>query len=371
MRVAYVCADPGVPVFGSKGSSIHAQEMLRALKSRGCRVELFAARVDGAPPPGLEALAVHRLPRLSAPDAAAREREALAANGPLRHTLAEAGRFDVVYERYSLWSHAAMEHARDAGTPGILEVNAPLVEEQAKYRTLADREGAERVARRVFAAARALVAVSDGVASHLRSPLPGIGPSVPSRRSGGLHRRIRGNPQGVARAPTARGGVSPASRQPPGHPPADRGRRAGAGGIGPGPGRPGAFGVGPPVRGRPSRGNTGIAGLDGRGGRTLPSDRALLLLAPEGLRVHGGRSPGSREPDRTARSGDPGRRERAPSPSGGCRSALRGPRAALRGPRAADTARAGGPRHGARRAYVGGRGGANPAPCGPPTFYRG
>ena len=169
MRVAYVCADPGVPVFGEKGSSIHVQEMLRALKSRGCRVDLFAARVEGAPPPGLEALPVHRLPRLSASDAAAREREALAANGPLRRTLAEAGRFDVVYERYSLWSHAAMEHARDTGTPGVLEVNAPLVEEQATYRTLADREGAERVARRVFAAARALVAVSDGVASYLRS----------------------------------------------------------------------------------------------------------------------------------------------------------------------------------------------------------
>jgi glycosyltransferase involved in cell wall biosynthesis len=169
MRVAYVCADPGVPVFGEKGSSIHVQEMLRALKSRGCRVELFAARVDGAPPPGLEALPLHRLPRLSASDAAAREREALAANVPLRRTLAEAGRFDVVYERYSLWSHAAMEHARDAGTPGVLEVNAPLVEEQATYRTLADREGAERVARQVFAAARALVAVSDGVASYLRA----------------------------------------------------------------------------------------------------------------------------------------------------------------------------------------------------------
>ena len=169
MRVAYVCADPGVPVFGEKGSSIHVQEMLRALKSRGCRVELFAARVDGAPPPGLEALPLHRLPRLSASDAAAREREALAANVELRRTLAEAGRFDVVYERYSLWSHAAMEHARDAGTPGVLEVNAPLVEEQATYRTLADREGAERVARQVFAAARALVAVSDGVASFLRA----------------------------------------------------------------------------------------------------------------------------------------------------------------------------------------------------------
>ena len=31
IRVAYVCADPGVPVFGRKGCSIHVQEVLRAL----------------------------------------------------------------------------------------------------------------------------------------------------------------------------------------------------------------------------------------------------------------------------------------------------------------------------------------------------
>lgn len=168
MRVAYVCADPGVPVFGTKGSSIHVQEMLRAFTGRGCRVELYAARAEGAPPPGLESIPVRLLPRPSASVAEAREREALAANDPLRRALEGAGRFDLVYERYSLWSHAAMEHARDSGTPGILEVNAPLVEEQEKYRTLADRAGAERVARQVFAAARSLVAVSEGVAAYLR-----------------------------------------------------------------------------------------------------------------------------------------------------------------------------------------------------------
>ena len=32
MRIAYVCSDPGVPVFGCKGCSVHVQEMLRALQ---------------------------------------------------------------------------------------------------------------------------------------------------------------------------------------------------------------------------------------------------------------------------------------------------------------------------------------------------
>jgi glycosyltransferase involved in cell wall biosynthesis len=72
-----------------------------------------------------------------------------------------------VYERYSLWSFAGMEYARDTGVPGLLEVNAPLVEEQAAYRGLCDRAAAEQVAERVFAAAGALAAVSREVAAYL------------------------------------------------------------------------------------------------------------------------------------------------------------------------------------------------------------
>ena len=61
MRIAYVCADPGVPVFGHKGCSVHVQEMLRALQGHGASVDLFAARVDEAPPSGLESLQIHHL----------------------------------------------------------------------------------------------------------------------------------------------------------------------------------------------------------------------------------------------------------------------------------------------------------------------
>src|SRR2546422_3853144 len=50
-------------------------------------------------------------------------------------------------------SLAAMEHAATAGVPGLLEVNAPLIEEQAAYRGLRDAAGADRVAARAFRAA--------------------------------------------------------------------------------------------------------------------------------------------------------------------------------------------------------------------------
>ena len=52
MRIAYVCADPGIPVFGTKGASIHVQEVIRAMRKRGAEVQLFTARPGDAPPAG-------------------------------------------------------------------------------------------------------------------------------------------------------------------------------------------------------------------------------------------------------------------------------------------------------------------------------
>jgi glycosyltransferase involved in cell wall biosynthesis len=174
MRIAYVCADPGIPVFGRKrgevrvkGCSIHVQEMIRALTRLGARVELFATGAEGEPPPDLRGVPVHPLPPVAGGEPAGRERAALATNDGLRAALARTGPFDLVYERYSLWSFAGMRHARESGVPGLLEVNAPLIEEQAEHRGLVDRPAAEQVMSRVFADATRLIAVSDGVAAYL------------------------------------------------------------------------------------------------------------------------------------------------------------------------------------------------------------
>ncbi len=167
MRIAYVCADPGVPVFGCKGASVHVQEVIRALVRRGMHVELFATRIGGEVPSGLEEVPIHMLPPIPRGDRVARERAALAANEGLWAALERAGPFDLIYERYSLWSFAGMEHARSVGVPGLLEVNAPLIEEHSLHRGLVHRAEAEQVAARVFGAATALLAVSDGVAAYL------------------------------------------------------------------------------------------------------------------------------------------------------------------------------------------------------------
>lgn len=168
IRVAYICADPGVPVFGRKGCSIHVQEVVRALVHRGVKVALFAARFDGAPPADLAEVATHPLPCPREGDRAEREQACYDANQDLRRLLCATGPFDFVYERYSLWSFWGMNYARANHIPGLLEVNAPLIEEQAAHRGLVDRARAEQVATRAFSDATSLIAVSDEVGSYLR-----------------------------------------------------------------------------------------------------------------------------------------------------------------------------------------------------------
>lgn len=168
-QIAYVSADLGVPVFGRKGCSIHAQEVLTAMLRRGLDVELFSTSIEGNPPRGLERLRVHALPRPPKGDPAQREQAALSGNEYLRSQLEAKGGLELIYERYSLWSYAAMEFARDHRITGLLEVNAPLIEEQAQYRILVDRPAAERAAERAFGAATALLAVSAEVAAWLET----------------------------------------------------------------------------------------------------------------------------------------------------------------------------------------------------------
>ncbi|MEZ6060691.1 MAG: glycosyltransferase family 4 protein [Planctomycetaceae bacterium] len=170
MRIAYVCADRGVPVFGKKGCSIHVQEVLRAMLKRGWTVDLYASRPGGEPADDLRDASVHRLPQFVPGESqgdAARDL-VFDANRCLHATLQENGPYDLIYERYSLWSFAAQEYAADNEIPSVLEVNAPLIEEQSRYRTLTEPQLAEELTTRAFASSRSLVAVSEEVADYLR-----------------------------------------------------------------------------------------------------------------------------------------------------------------------------------------------------------
>ncbi len=175
-RIAYLSTDPGVPVFGRKGASVHVQSVVRELLRRGHEVHLLASRVGGDTPRGLEDVVLHELPAVTGATGAEREASARASAQAAVAVLAALDtdeRLELVLERYSLWSAAAMEWCAGRGVPAVLEVNAPLVDEQARHRVLADRDRAEAIAARAFAAATSIVCVTPAVADWVAERVPG------------------------------------------------------------------------------------------------------------------------------------------------------------------------------------------------------
>lgn len=166
MRIAYVCGDPGVPVFGSKGCSIHVQEICRALQNRGATVDLICARTGGDAPSDLSDCRVHELALPHCDDLRQREFEQYVWNERCRQALDDLGKVDLVYERYSIWNAAAMQWARTLGIPSVLEVNAPLIEEQQRHRGLIAFEQATKMTSACFRAAGAVYAVSGEIVPY-------------------------------------------------------------------------------------------------------------------------------------------------------------------------------------------------------------
>ncbi|MGW9112117.1 glycosyltransferase family 4 protein [Microbacterium sp. NPDC055683] len=182
MRIAYVCGDPGIPVFGAKGASVHVQEVVRVLLAAGHRVDLHCRRTGGEPVGDLaEAvkggrLRVHALPVASGEGPAERERMLMAQEEATRRALAAVHArdpYDLVYERYALFAIAGTSFAREAAIPSVLEVNAPLPIEQVRHRTLVHADTADAVARRVISDATLAVCVSEPVADWARAQAPG------------------------------------------------------------------------------------------------------------------------------------------------------------------------------------------------------
>lgn len=168
MRIAYVCGDAGIPVFGTKGASVHVQGVAGAMHRAGHSVTLFCARRGDHPPVWADDVSVVGLDLPPERDGLSRTEWVREANSRMAATIRRHGPFDLVYERYSLWSHAVMEDARDRGVPAVLEVNAPLMDEAAAHRGLVDRDEAWQVASRAFRAASTVVAVSQEVADHVQ-----------------------------------------------------------------------------------------------------------------------------------------------------------------------------------------------------------
>ena len=147
MRIAYLCADPGISPLGDKGASVHLRSLAGALSRRGHDVALVSTRLDGTNPPPPN-VTVTQL-----------------ADGSLNRLLRD-WRCEVVLERYALSVEKVHETCRVLGIAHVLEVNAPLVDEAARYRGLQDVATWRARERSMLSAADALIAVSPSVRAH-------------------------------------------------------------------------------------------------------------------------------------------------------------------------------------------------------------
>ena len=166
MRIAYICCDPGIPVFGTKGASVHIQEVIRELRAAGHEVALYALRSGEHVPTDLADLELHLETVANVSPAEREQAQVRAAQRIASQVIADGA--DLVYERYSLFSTALADITAATGVPGVLEVNAPLIDEQRRHRSLVDASGAEQVLRRQVGAAQVTVCVSDPVADWVR-----------------------------------------------------------------------------------------------------------------------------------------------------------------------------------------------------------
>jgi glycosyltransferase involved in cell wall biosynthesis len=190
VNILYVCADLGVPVLGAKGASIHVRAMADALAAEGHRVVVVAGQLTKSPwqtPAPMAAAVVHVPPtpdivhvsaRLRAFSAAVDARPAAA--GEVRRALYsqellaqlrvrfEHAAPDVVYERASLFGVAGLTFAREIGVPHLLELNAPLADEQQRYRGGgALQELAEQAESWLLHNTDAVLAVSDSLGEYV------------------------------------------------------------------------------------------------------------------------------------------------------------------------------------------------------------
>lgn len=181
MKIGYLCSDVDVQLLGYEGCSVHIREFTNALFDNGHDVFIICnwlgdpariqtkARVYQLKPQGQNkvlwetlaedpAIINHFLDRdvgsilwntwLQAEGAAIMERE----------------KPDFIYERYALFGFGGLELARRLGIPLILELNAPLCDQQDGYQRFPLTHTARRLEPRIICQADAVVALTNWLA---------------------------------------------------------------------------------------------------------------------------------------------------------------------------------------------------------------
>jgi glycosyltransferase involved in cell wall biosynthesis len=165
MNILYLCADRGIPIRGHKGAAIHARALADAFSRAGHSVTLLTPNPGPADGPAPSANMVVVPLADSADEERAREYAGVLREAA-RARIAQ-GNFDFIYERYSLWSDVGARLTRETGLPLVLEVNAPLRLEAARYRALSNPEAAARIEAEQFTAASAISVVSNNLRDYV------------------------------------------------------------------------------------------------------------------------------------------------------------------------------------------------------------
>ena len=96
MRIAYLCADFGIPILGHKGASVHVRELVTALTAEGHEVRVFSPNPSGS---NTLAAALHAVSPDGLPETCRRLlRRALPGAGPLDKEVRELA-FNLTFYR--------------------------------------------------------------------------------------------------------------------------------------------------------------------------------------------------------------------------------------------------------------------------------
>lgn len=160
MKILFICADPGVPVFGRKGCSTHVRETVLTLLDQGHEVRLVCSNVEG------DSGGRDRIPIIQVEPYRSRK-----LGFDLRHLLLDRRvhkaaedaiaewKPNAIYERYSLYSLTGTRLAHKWKLPHLIEINALMTKEQKdRIRMMPLAKIWEK---RIFTAARHVVVVSE------------------------------------------------------------------------------------------------------------------------------------------------------------------------------------------------------------------
>ena len=188
MKIAYLVTDPGIPVFGSKGASVHVRAFTSGLAACGHEVFVLAFNLDGKNPPDKRISYYQIGDKKIVKDKWSwligmiqnSESSDIQEKQPAGSIVTEIKKIDmmghavkdmtsilskqqidVLLERLSLFGGAGMMVSQKLGIPHIIEMNAPLAKETETWRGLYFKEMAYSIERRVLNAANGVMVVSE------------------------------------------------------------------------------------------------------------------------------------------------------------------------------------------------------------------